>query len=357
MKKAYNGNVYYNGYALLNRGSEWNACIGRRANGKSFWWLQEFIIEFFEYGREFAYVRRQDNETKKKVVDKYFDDENLKKWLKKSYGYDGILCDREELYLYNSMSNGKPEKALKCGNVFAVSVARSYKSLHYDKIYNILYEEFITDGRYLDDEWRSFNSIVSSILRLRKGRVVLIGNTISRSCPFFTEMGVNIMKLEAGTITDCVHVQSDGNKITFSVEYTADIEQKNKMFFGKQEKVINSGVWESEEYPHLFFKLADAEILYTFYYIEGDFCFKFYIVSYRDRLYLYVYPYEQSRLEYNDRDDIFYSGFSIRDNVYNVARKKRHEKIWPLFEKNKVMYSDNLCGTELNNCLGRFNPF
>lgn len=357
MIKAYNGNKFYNGYALLNRGAEWNACIGRRSNGKSFWWLQYFIIDRMENGHELAYVRRQDNEVRKKSVDKYFDDETLRAWLKKNYGYEGIVCEREELYFFRYDAKNKPEKCEKLGNVFAISTARNYKSLHYDKIYNIMLEEFITDGLYIDGEWKAFNSIVSTILRLRKGRVVLIGNTIARNCPYFAEMGVNITKLKEGTITDIEHTQADGHKVSFSVEYCADIEQKNKMFFGKVEKVINSGVWESEEYPHLFFNLDDAEKLYTFYYIESEFCYKMSIVSYQDKLYLYVYPYDQDRLEFNTRDDIFYPGFTTRDNVYNSARKKRQEKIWPLFEKEKVMYSDNLCGTELNSCLQRFNPF
>lgn len=356
MKKAYSGKKFYCGYDLYNTGSTWLACIGRRANGKSFWWLQQFIIECLELKREMAYIRRQDNETRKKVVDKYFSDDALCAWLKKNYDYDGIICDKDELYFFKFDEKRKMVKGTKLGNVFAVSTARSYKSLHYDKIYNILYEEFITEN-YIEDEWNNFNSIISTIFRLRSGRIVLIGNTISRTCPYFAEMGVDIRKLQQGTITTIEHKKQNGDRVFLSVEYTPDIEQKNGVFFGKAEKSINSGVWESEEYPHLFFKLDDADKIYTFYYIEGDFCFKCSIITYQDRLYLYVYPYDAERLEYNTRDDIFYSGFTTKDNVYNMPRRKRHSHVWELFERGKVMYSDNLCGTEINKCLERFNPF
>lgn len=355
--KPYNGNKFYNGNGLLEHKSTWNAVIGRRSNGKSFWWLQLFLIEYFEKGVQFAYVRRQDNEVKKQKVDEYFSDGNLQSWLKKCYGYEGIICDRGELWLWDYNEKDKIEKKEKVGNVFAVSVARTYKSLHFDKIGNILYEEFITDGAYLADEWKAFNSIISTILRLRSGRIVLIGNTVARNCPYFTEMGIEIMRLKQGTITDIDHIQSDGNKVSFSVEYCADIEQKNKVFFGKAEQSINAGYWETEEYPHLFFKLEEAEILYKFYYIEGQFCFRGNMLSYKDKLYLYFYPYDQEKLQYNSTDDIFFKDFTVKDNVYNAARKKRHDKIWPLFEKEKVLYSDNLCGTELTSCLTRFNPF
>lgn len=355
--KPYNGKKFYNGTALLGRAAEWNACIGRRANGKSFWWLHYFIIDYFDNQHEMAYIRRLDNETRKKVVDAYFADDNLTAWLKKSYDMDGIYADAEDLYFFKYDDKGKKVKAGRFGHVFAVNTATKYKSLHFDKIYNVLYEEFITDGSYIDGEWKHFNSILSTIFRLRRGRVVLIGNTVSRSCPYFREMGVDIQQIREGTITDIEHTQQDGHKVTFSVEYCADIEQKNKMFFGKVEKQINSGAWETEAFPHLFFKLEESDILYTSYYIQGDFCFRLNLLSYKDHLYIYIYPYKADRLEFNSRDDIFFSGFTTKDNVFNAARKKRHEKIWPLFEKNKALFSDDLCGTEFYNCLDSFNPF
>lgn len=357
MVKPYNGNAHYNGNALLKTGSNWLACIGRRSNGKSYWWLQFCIIDCLENGHQCAYVRRNEKEIRKKTVDVYFQDDALCKWLKKNYDFDGIIYDAGELFFYKADEHGKPANRLKFGNAFAVAVARQYKSLHYDKIYNVMYEEFITDEGYLDDEWNKFNSILSTVFRLRKGRVILIGNTISRACPYFVEMGFDIKKLKQGEITTIKHTQADGNHVALSVEYTKDIDAKNGMFFGRVEKVINSGVWETEEYPHLFFDLDEAEILYKFFYIEGDFCFRLQIVVYDDHKYIYAYPYEADRLEFNTRDDIFFQSFTTRDNVYNMPSKKRHARIWEIFERGKVLYSDNLCGTELNDCLKRFNPF
>lgn len=342
---------------LLNTGSEWLACIGRRSNGKSFWWLQFCIIDVLEHGNQFAYVRRNDKETRKKVVDTYFDDESICKWLKKTYDFDGIMCDADALYFYKKDSNGKPANKLKCGNVFAVSVARQYKGLHFDKIQNVIFEEFITDQGYIDNEWNLFNSILSTIFRLKKGRVILLGNTISRSCPYFVEMGFDIKQLQQGNIITIDHMQSDGNHVFLSVEYTPDIEQKNGMFFGKAESIINSGIWETDEYPHLFFTLDNAEKIRTFYYINGDFCFKCYLLLYDDHKYIYIYPYDADKLEFNSRDDIFFKDFTTRENVFNGCYKKRHGRIWSLFERGRVLYADNLTGTEFNKCLDTFNPF
>ena len=356
---AYNGNKFYNGHELLKTGSEWLACIGRRTNGKSFWWLQFCVEECLEKGRQFGYVRRNDNDIRKAKVNRYFTDANFCKWLKKTYDYDGICYDCEDLYFFKYDENGKMKKFAKFGSCFAVSVAVKYKSLHYDDIGNIMFEEFITDSGYLENEWDDFNSIVSTVFRNKKARVILIGNTINRACPYFREMGVDIMRLEMGTISTIKHTQENGNHVCLSVEYCDDSTEKSGMFWGKAEKSINKGAWDTRSYPHLFFKLndKDAEKIYKCFYIESDFCFQINIYVFKDRKYLYIYPYDAERLEYNDRDDIFLREFSTKDNIFNGPWRKRHKRIWEFFEREKVLYSDDLCGTEFNDCLDRFNPF
>lgn len=357
MKKAYNGDKFYNGHALMSTGSEWLACIGRRANGKSFWWLQEATIECLELGKQMAYVRRLENEIRKSTVNKYFEDTNYCNWLKKNYDYDGVIFDAGDLYFFKYDEKGKPVKHTKFGSCFAIAVARRYKGLHFDEIGNIILEEFITDSGYIEDEWRLFMSIISTIYRNKKGRVVLIGNTISRTCPYFREMGVDVNKLQMGEIVTIEHIQEDGNRVHMSIEFTPDIAAKSGLFFGKAEKNINKGSWETYEWPHLFFKFEEAEKIYNCFYIDGDLCFKLCICLYKDRKYLYVYPYDKEKLSINLRDDIFYREFTTKDNVFNGPYKKRHQKIWDYFERGKVMYADDLCGTELNSCLEHFNPF
>lgn len=349
-----NDGIHYCGNDIYNAKTEWVACVGQRANGKSFWWIAVMTMEFFEFGYQIGYVRRQKEEVTTSGVEEYFSDKNYLSFLKNTYGFDCVVCKEKKLYFASLDENGKiiKEQLTLFGKVFSLSTARNFKSLHYDLIENMIFEEFITDGLYINSEWKKWNNLMSTIYRDRKGRVVLIGNTIERNCPYFREMGINILKLKQGTTTKFT---SDG--IDFLVEYTGTTIQTNKMFIGQTARQITKGEWDTNTYPHLFCNLDEHEKLMRFYYCYNEFCFKCELFIYDDRKFLFVRPYDKENLTYNYYDDIFEKGFHLERNYYNYAKKKRYQKVWDLFLENRVVYSDNLCGTEFNNCLKYFNPF
>lgn len=350
--------IHYDGSLIYKEKSEWISCVGQRSNGKSFFWLGICVIEFFEFGYQIGYVRRQKEEVTNAGIEEYFSDVNFLKWLKENYGFDGVIQKEKKLYFYACDDEGKiiKEQNTLFGKAFSLSTARNNKSLHYDLIENIIFEEFITDGAYLTSppEWKRWNNLMSTIFRDRKGRVILIGNTIERNCPYFREMGVNILKLKQGTTTK---FKSPDN-IDFIVEYTGyNPNKKNQMFVGQSAKQINKGEWDSNIYPHLFVELDTVEKIYKFYYCYNEFCFKCECFIYEDKKFIFVRPYDKEDLEYNYYDDIFEKGFHFETNYFNYCKKNRHKKIWDIFLNNRVVYSDNLCGTEFNNCLKYFNPF
>ena len=190
-----------------------------------------------------------------------------------------------------------------------------------------MFEEFITDGGYLaGNEWKKWNNLMSTIFRDRKGRVVLIGNTIERNCPYFREMGINILKLKQGTTT---RYKSDG--IDFIVEYTGETKQTNKMFIGQTARQIVKGEWDTNAYPHLFCNLDEQEKLMKFYYCYNEFCFKCELFIYDDRKFLFIRPYDKENLEYNYFDDIFEKGFHLEKNYFNLALKNVTRKFGNCF--------------------------
>ena len=70
----------------------------------------------------------------------------------------------------------------------ALSASTHYKSTQYPFVKNMIFEEFVTDGLYLQNECNLLMQLVSTVFRNRKdGKVFLIGNTISRVCPYFYE--------------------------------------------------------------------------------------------------------------------------------------------------------------------------
>lgn len=360
--KNYTGNKFYNGMELRKIAAPWNCILSERASGKSLWWLKEMVIDYFTDGKMFAYVRRYDEDIKPKNVDRYFEDVNFTEWLQKGSGYEGIMCYQDALYLYVSGDNGKPIRKEKIGYVFALNIAeKRYKSLHYDGVYNILFEEFITSGtaagKYLENEFNIMNHLISSICRRNQFRVIMLGNTIGRDCPYLKEMGIDLFKTKPGQIYQNELLQESGNKIMCCFDYVAPAE-KTSLFFGKAEKTIVKGEWDVESVPHLWFRLQDAELIYTCYYVSEELknAYKLRVIWYDDQKYLYVYPYDYAEMPYV-RDDIFTDTPMFKLKRFIHPEKKRHARLRDLFKSGHILYSDNLCGTEFRRAMKRYNPF
>ena len=365
--KLYNGNKHYNLHPTLSTSATWNGILSERSNGKSYAVLQYCVKDFLDNKKGFAYITRYAKDLTQSSVNEYFEDENFLAMLKKQTGYDGITCDRysKDLYFFKRSENGKIQRAERCGKAFAIELQESYKSHHYDYICNAIFEEFITDKPYLKNEWGEFNHLLSTIFRKRPKediKVFLLGNVIGRDCPYLLEFGINIFKLKRNTINVAELLQENGEKIKFAFEWAEPKAEESGIFFGKAGKDINSGEWSSREYPHLFVDLKDTETIYTFFMIN-DVCnaWKCVMFLYENNKYVYVYPCDYEDIEYYSTFDIFTDRITEsiiqKKNYYIHPTKKRHRKIWELYTKGKFCYSTNLCGTEFNNSLKRYNPF
>lgn len=354
--KNYDGSKFYNGAALWNSNAPWNVILSERSDGKSLWILKQCVIDFIETGHKIAYVRRYDEQIKQKNVNLYFKDPNFLSWLEKGSEYNGVRCGRGELWLTAVDDKGETYDKDLFGYVFALNMQEKYKSLHYDGVYNIIFEEFITNKFYLANEYMEFNHLISTICRSGKYRAFLIGNTISRDCPYLLEMGIDIFTATAGRMYESHLKKSDGTTVKCVFDFPAPREHST-FFFGKAEKNIVSGEWDIEEQPHIFFKYKDAEILYKCVMITSlKQAFKINVLFYDDEKYIFVYPakYDEAVESF---DDIFSDTADFVHGHFLKPEKKRHQKIMPLIRKKRVLFSDNLTGTEFKRALKRYNPF
>ena len=351
---------YYRLTNILKTDAQYLMLLGERSNGKSYA-VKEFVLEdYFKNGHEFAYIRRWREEIKSASIEQYFEDmeENasgVRTISKLSKGkYETLSVYRGDIYLANYDENHKKVRGEKIGYSMCLTGETHYKSLSYSKVYNMIFEEFITDSGYLPMECKKFVSLISTIIRRRTGKVFMIGNTLTPVCPYFGEWGlINVPKQKIGTIDIYKHVtdqqNEDGETITveIAVEYCANSGNNTKLIIGKSSKMITSGTWQVDEVLHLPEKLEHYDRLYKVLYIHNMFKFMLELLR-KDQNYLvYVYPYTNHTMPENIRMIEDTPSLNVLSTMTLKGRElgKYDRMIVRLLSDEKVCYSDNLTGT------------
>lgn len=345
---------------ILKTSAQYLMLLGERSNGKSYAVKEYVLKDYFENGNQFAYIRRWREEIKGATIEQYFEDmeenaDGQKNIYKLSKGkYDSLSVYRGDIYLASIDENGKKVRGEKIGYSMCLTGETHYKSLSYSKVYNIIFEEFITDSGYLPMECKKFVSLVSTIIRRRNGKVFMIGNTLTPVCPYFSEWGlVNVPKQKIGTIEMYRHTTDqqteDGEQIvvTIAVEYCENSGNNTKLIIGKNSKMITSGTWDIEEVLHLPEKREHYKCIYRIVYIRNLFKFMIELLC-KDGVYiLYVFPYTKNTLPDNIR--IVDDRPSLNPLSTKILKGRELGKydllVTKLLEDEKICYCNNLCGS------------
>ena len=184
----------------------------------------------------------------------------------------------------------------------------------------------------------------------------MLGNTVNKYCPYFTELGINIENLKQGNV-DLYHYGS--SELLLAIEYCNDgIKQKkesNKYFAFNNPRLnmIKSGQWELDIYPHLppSYKIKDNDILFSFYVLFVDKIIQGDIIQQGTDLFLFFH-YKTTDIKDKENSLIY----SLNNNVQINYRKnllrgigKIENKINTLFAMNKVFYQNNEIGEIIHN--------
>ena len=362
---------------LLTRKSLYNLILGQRSNGKSYQVKHMSLTEAYtglDYithkplgkRRFLAYIRRWKEELKTGDVESYFDDMPISEITKGDY--DCVAVWRSDIFFARlNKETGKKERGMKIGHCFCLTSATHYKSLMFPDILNLIFEEFLTD-MYLPREVENLESIVSTIARADEVHVYMIGNTISRLCPYFREWELtNCLKQKQGTIdiykkkTPAWDPKTESwieNVVLIAVEYCRQNAKTGIMSFGRASHSINGGEWECDEQPHLPKKFNEYNLKYKILFKSGDFAFMVTLLQDKEKreLTLYCYPAaENSSAKRIVSDD--YSMDRFHTN-HLTALTKYDKIVIDLLNVGKICFSDNLTGTEfytlLNNRKGGF---
>lgn len=153
-----------------------NFVVGARGIGKTFGWKQDAVEQFLKDGSQFLYMRRYDKElTDVKARDLFFPYDLREKYKEHE------LVFRNGAYTIDGHTAGFP---------FALSTSASMKSIEYDKVASVCFDEFIIPNSskigYLQNEIFLFNEALVTIGRLRSPQFFLMSNSVSWSNPYFT---------------------------------------------------------------------------------------------------------------------------------------------------------------------------
>ena len=192
--------------------------IGERSNGKTFACLKHALDKFFKTGEEFVYLRRWTDDVKTKRMQTLFTP--FKDYLEKR---NGKVIFKSGVFYFVDLDT---EQETPMAYALSISEVEHMKSSSYENVTTVIFDEFLTRRVYLVNEFVSFMNVLSTIIRKRENvTIFMLGNTVNRYCPYFSEMGLkNIEHMKQGTID--LYKYSSG--MTVSVEYCSNLNKVKK---------------------------------------------------------------------------------------------------------------------------------
>ena len=353
---------YFSPKKIDQKDATYAVIFGERSNGKTFALLRKGIKNFYDNKKQMGYIRRwKEDLTGRRAATLFNGVVEAGEVEKLTEGaYTGIQYYAGKWYLCNYDEKNKPvynDSDLFC-YAFALSDVEHNKSTSYPEIDLIVFDEFLTNSLYLQDEFVIFMNTVSTIVRRRDGvKIYMLGNTVNKFCPYFKEMGLtNVAKQEQGTID----VYRYGNSsLKVAVEYCAATEsdknsESHKYFAFNNPKLsmITGGAWELAIYPHIPVKYKPKDIMATFFIDFSDQLFQCEVVS-KDDLY-FIYIHQKTTPIKNEDDLVYCLEPNVKPNynrsVYKPVNKLQQRIRW-FFDNDKVFYQDNHVGDAVSNYL------
>ena len=350
---------FYSLKNILSKRADYNIIFGERSNGKTYATLEYMITKYVETGEQGAYIRRWSEDIRGKRADSLFNNHVANGLIFKLTGgkYNEVFCLSGRYYLSywdNETQKRTPDTNPFC-YAFALSQQEHEKSSSYPDITTIVFDEFITRQYYLPDEFMLYMNLLSTIIRHRDNvKIFMLGNTVNKFCPYFSEMGLtNILTQQQGTI-DIYSFGDDG--AILAVEYTDSMQQSkasNKYFcFDNQNlQMITGGKWELAVYPHLPVKYIPKDVLFIYYIEFGKTTLQANIINVGDNDFTYIH-YKTTPIKDPENHLIY----SLQSNALPNYRRRLvsnatelERKITRYFATDKVFYQSNEIGEIVRN--------
>lgn len=352
-------NKYYSLKAILARGAHYNMIFGERSSGKTTAILEYGLRRWVEQGEQMAYLRRWDEEFVGKRGSQLFADIVQRGVISKlTRGeWTGVKYYASKWYLTRIDATTEKQEIQEdpfCYG-FALSTMEHDKSISFPNVTTVFFDEFLTRFTYLQDEFILFCNTLSTIIRQRKNvTIFMAGNTVTKYCPYFAEMGLTeVKKMKPGDID--VYTYGDSGLLV-AVEY-AEPNVKGKdsdvyfAFKNPKLQMITTGAWELAIYPHCPVKYVPADILATYFIVfEGD-ILQCEIIRKDDLTFTFIHR-KTTPLKNPEGDLIYSPEYTPRPNWRRKITKPQSRKekvVASFFAKDKVFYQDNEVGEIVRN--------
>lgn len=337
---------YYNISNMLATKADYMILLGQRANGKSYQAKLTCLKHYLQTGEKFVYVRRWRSDITRNNVSMYFADMPIPQMT--GGKYEGVTAFGGMLYFYR-IEDSKQIKGEQIGAYISLNESERIKSLQFVNYRYILFEEFITDKMYLTNEPTILQHVVSTIARDNNMTVLMIGNTLSRVCPYFAEWCLDgVLKQKLGTI-EMYHFHTDNGITNIAVEMCGTVKTSSTMFFGQASKQIITGEWDTVDMPKLPKPAEEYVELYEvlFKYQKFAFVVKLLADESNGGTFVYIYPHTGKR----EIDRVVTNVFSTDPNVSArlLVDKRPEAMMATCFLNGNVCFSDNLTGVDFRN--------
>lgn len=377
--------VFYDLSNILSKDCVYSIIYGERSNGKTYAVCKHFLEEYAESKKEIAIIRRFESEFIKGKGKEIFDNliynevagNQVEVIFKGKYNFIEYISGRWYLeyrkdlvstkYLKKERVRQEDELENKVGTIrmknpfayaFALNLEPSYKSgKGYPYVKNILFDEFITRDLPLIDEFTIFQNMLSTIIRKKEDcKIFMCGNTINKYSEYFEEMGLtHVRQQKQGTI-DVYHYGD--SELSVAVEFSdspVKTKQQTKYFAFDNPKIkmITSGTWEIDIYPHLPEEYVPKDIALTYYIVFHEDILECKIIVKKDKTFTFIHR-KTTPIKEDNKRRVYSIETNVKPNYHKNILKPVDELdkfIRSYFIKDKVFYQSNDIGNIVDNYL------
>lgn len=348
---------HYNIDKLVSYNADISILYGERSNGKSYQLKHKrAVIKYLETGKRFVLMRRFREEITASNIEQYFNDVDIEKLTDGKYNC--ITVYRKQIYLSNFNSETfKTTRGEKIGYAVALSTEQNYAGGSFLDVEDIIFEEFMTRSRYLSNEPTKLMNFYATVDRKRgTTKLWLVGNSISRVCPYLYEWGLTelIAKQKQGTIEVKEIQATNDDTVKLAIEFCESTGVSSHTI-GWNKDMLNDGSWQSSPQPHLPKSYKDYIVCYRIGFMYQS--FKFIGELLQDKttkdICWFIYPYEK---DFSDKivlfTDVINPSIYYQRNIYDITIKNENlQNLLNTFREDKIFYCNDLVGTDFKQVI------